>query len=96
MLEDVIMCVHDEDKGIASVLSAHSVQGTIDKLTSFVFFPNAWKSVTISQLANARSLIEEREKILVDLVLEGRAHAMRRTLVNLQLGTLDELGRHQS
>ncbi len=30
------MCVHDEDKGIASVLSEHSIQGTIDRLTSLV------------------------------------------------------------
>ncbi len=42
-----------------------------------------------------RLRLEEREQILVDLVLEGRAHAVRRALVDLQRGALDDLGREQ-
>jgi hypothetical protein len=38
-----------------------------------------------------RSLLEEREQVLIDLVLEGRRHAMRRSLVELEPRVLDQL-----
>ena len=41
------------------------------------------------------SRLDEREQILVDLVLVRRAHAVRRALVDLQRRVLDDLGREQ-
>ena len=38
---------------------------------------------------------EECQQVGVDLVLEGRAHAVRRARIDLQRGALDELGREQ-
>ncbi len=39
--------------------------------------------------------LDEREQVLVDLVLVRRAHAVRRALVDLQRRALDDLGREQ-
>src|SRR5438477_4307878 len=38
---------------------------------------------------------DEGEQILVDLVLQGRTHAMRRSWVNLERRALHKLGRQQ-
>src|SRR4029077_20389455 len=38
-------------------------------------------------------LADERQQVLVDLVLQGRAHAVRRALVDLEPGVLDDLRR---
>ena len=39
--------------------------------------------------------LEECEQVLVDPVLESRAHAVRRALVHLERRVLDDLGREQ-
>src|SRR6266699_914906 len=39
---------------------------------------------------------DESQEILVDLILQRRAHAVRRALVNFERGILDQLGRKQS
>jgi hypothetical protein len=41
-------------------------------------------------------LLEEREQIRVDLVLVGRAHAVRQTWIDFQCGPLNNLGREKS
>ena len=38
------------------------------------------------------SCLDESEQVRIDLVLEGRAHAVWRTLVDLQRSALDQLG----
>jgi len=43
----------------------------------------------------ARLTLEEREQILVDLVLVGRAHAVRQARIDFQRGALDDLGGEQ-
>jgi hypothetical protein len=40
--------------------------------------------------------LEERKQILVDLVLEGRAHSVLRTRIDLQRSAFDDFGREQS
>src|SRR5271167_2410776 len=44
---------------------------------------------------NVGSLLDEREQVLVDLILVDRTHAMRSTFVDLQGRALDELGLEQ-
>src|SRR2546430_2384378 len=54
------------------------------------------KSNRISESPPGNRLrLEEREQILVHLLLVGRAHAVRRALVDLQLRVLDQLGGEQ-
>ena len=51
--------------------------------------------VTIEHSSGSLCLFafDEREKILIDLVLFGRAHAVRRAFVDLQLGILYQFRR---
>jgi len=43
-----------------------------------------------------QSLLDERKQICIDLVLEGRAHTVWRTLIDLESCILDQLGRQHS
>jgi hypothetical protein len=54
-----------------------------------ILYPRRRTAVT------ARSRLEEREQIRVDLVLMGRAQAVRRARIDFQCGALDDLGRKQ-
>ena len=44
-----------------------------------------------SDAGQAASALQEIQQVGVDLVLEGRAHAVRRALVDFQLRALDDL-----
>jgi hypothetical protein len=46
-------------------------------------------------MSNMASSLDEREQLVVDPILKGCAHAMRRTLVDHELSVFDDFRRHQ-
>jgi hypothetical protein len=84
--------------GYVEVGLERTIRGSTSAPRSQTSYKRIARAMSAVQIEAGPSLInrlrfEEREKIFVDLVLEGRAHAAWGTLIDLQLGALDELGR---